>query len=179
MKVNSLNYLISGIVFFITFLDYFATMAPTVSYWDCGEFIATSYILGVPHPPGSPLFLIIGRIFSLFPIRKEISKLKQAILNNSPTKESVKLLSEICKEKCKPYIAYIPMGKLEGGVRKSNKFRLELINLSKKNNITFIDGKEIIDSENRKNYAPNGGHLSIDGYKKFSEHIIKVINKKS
>ena len=73
MKVNSLNYLISGIVFFITFLVYFATMAPTVSYWDCGEFIATSYILGVPHPPGSPLFLIIGRIFSLFPISSDIA----------------------------------------------------------------------------------------------------------
>ena len=73
MKVNSINYLISGIVFFITFLVYFATMAPTVSYWDCGEFIATSYILGVPHPPGSPLFLIIGRIFSLFPISSDIA----------------------------------------------------------------------------------------------------------
>ena len=48
-------------------------MAPTVSYWDCGEFIATSYILGVPHPPGSPLFLIIGRIFSLFPISSDIA----------------------------------------------------------------------------------------------------------
>ena len=35
-------------------------MADTVPYWDSGEFIATSYILGVPHPPGSPLYLIIG-----------------------------------------------------------------------------------------------------------------------
>jgi tetratricopeptide (TPR) repeat protein len=48
-------------------------MAPTVSFWDCGEFIATAFSLGVPHPPGSPLYLIIGRIFSLIPISSDIA----------------------------------------------------------------------------------------------------------
>ena len=48
-------------------------MAPTVSFWDCGEFIATSYSLGVPHPPGSPLFLIIGRLFSMLPLSNDIA----------------------------------------------------------------------------------------------------------
>lgn len=48
-------------------------MAPTVSFWDCGEFIATSYALGVPHPPGTPLFLIIGRLFSMIPISSDIA----------------------------------------------------------------------------------------------------------
>ena len=45
-----------------SFFVYVLSMADTVPYWDSGEFIATSYILGVPHPPGSPLYLIIGRI---------------------------------------------------------------------------------------------------------------------
>ena len=48
-------------------------MADTVPYWDSGEFIATPYILGVPHPPGSPLYLIIGRVFSMIPFNPDIA----------------------------------------------------------------------------------------------------------
>ncbi len=67
------NRVIAGILFVITFIIYFDTMAPTVSFWDCGEFIATAFSLGVPHPPGSPLYLIFGRIFSLIPISSDIA----------------------------------------------------------------------------------------------------------
>lgn len=67
------NRILAGIVFLFSFIIYFTTMAPTVSFWDCGEFIATSYSLGVPHPPGSPLFLIIGRIFSMLPLSSDIA----------------------------------------------------------------------------------------------------------
>lgn len=67
------NRVIAGILFVITFIIYFDTMAPTVSFWDCGEFIATAFSLGVPHPPGSPLYLIIGRIFSFIPISNDIA----------------------------------------------------------------------------------------------------------
>lgn len=51
---------------------YLMTMAPTLSFWDCGEFIATSYTLGVPHPPGAPLFLLVGRLFSMIPFFEDI-----------------------------------------------------------------------------------------------------------
>lgn len=66
------NRLIAGVIFIIALLLYVKTMAPTVSFWDCGEFIATSYILGVPHPPGSPLYLLVGRIFSMLPFTDDI-----------------------------------------------------------------------------------------------------------
>ena len=58
--------------FFLPFLLYFQTMAPTVSLWDCGEFIATSIIMGIPHPPGTPLYLIIGNFFSQIPILSDL-----------------------------------------------------------------------------------------------------------
>jgi nicotinamide riboside transporter PnuC len=41
----------AGIALVLSFVVYFLTMADTVPYWDSGEFIATSFILGVPHPP--------------------------------------------------------------------------------------------------------------------------------
>jgi hypothetical protein len=58
------NNLAGWFVFVITLVVYWTTMEPTASFWDCSEFIASSYRLQVPHPPGAPLFLIIGRLFS-------------------------------------------------------------------------------------------------------------------
>src|SRR3954471_9778157 len=44
---------------------YSITMASTVSFWDCGELAASTYILGNPHPPGNPLYFLLGRAFML------------------------------------------------------------------------------------------------------------------
>ena len=60
-KINNIS---GWAIFGIATLVYWLTVEPTASYWDCGEFIAVSYKLEVPHPPGAPLFLLIGRLFS-------------------------------------------------------------------------------------------------------------------
>lgn len=57
------------LVFLISFTVYLMTLAPTVYVGDSGELIAASYTLGIPHPPGYPLFTILGKIFiTLIPI---------------------------------------------------------------------------------------------------------------
>ncbi|MCX5800920.1 MAG: DUF2723 domain-containing protein [Candidatus Eisenbacteria bacterium] len=55
------------IIFAIVMAAYIETMALSIPFWDSGEFIATSYILGIPHPPGTPLYVLLGRIFTLLP----------------------------------------------------------------------------------------------------------------
>jgi tetratricopeptide (TPR) repeat protein len=73
MSSQRTHRIVGVVVFFIAFGIYLKTMAPTVPFWDCGEFIATSYILGVPHPPGAPLFTLVGRLFSLLPLPGEVA----------------------------------------------------------------------------------------------------------
>src|SRR5690606_17816190 len=63
---KKLNIIGGWVVFAISAIVFISTMEPTSSFWDCGEFIATSYKLEVGHPPGAPLFLMIGRFFSMF-----------------------------------------------------------------------------------------------------------------
>ena len=47
------------------FIGYGLTLARSLSFWDCGEYIAASSVLGIPHPPGNPLFVMLGRVFIL------------------------------------------------------------------------------------------------------------------
>ena len=64
MNFQRSNNIARWTVFVISLITYWLTMEETASYWDCGEFIAVSYKLEVPHPPGAPFFLLIGRLFS-------------------------------------------------------------------------------------------------------------------
>ncbi|HEX3008614.1 MAG TPA: DUF2723 domain-containing protein, partial [Bacteroidales bacterium] len=63
---KKINIIAGWIVFAISAAVYILTIEPTASFWDCGEFIATSLKLQVGHPPGAPLFMILGRLFTMF-----------------------------------------------------------------------------------------------------------------
>ncbi len=66
MDYKRINNLTGWGVFAFAWIVYLLTMAPTASFWDCGEFIACANELEVPHPPGAPFFLILGRVFATF-----------------------------------------------------------------------------------------------------------------
>ncbi len=64
-QFKKLNNLVGWLVFAIAATVYILSAEPTGSLWDCGEFIAGAYKLQVVHPPGAPLFLMIGRMFTI------------------------------------------------------------------------------------------------------------------
>ena len=65
-KFTRINRIISIVVLAFSSFVYLATIEPTVSFWDCGEFIASSYKLEVGHAPGNPVFQLFAHIFTLF-----------------------------------------------------------------------------------------------------------------
>ena len=67
------NRITAAVIWVFSFVVYTLTVAPTVSYWDCGEFIAAAHTLGIPHPPGSPLYVMLGRLFSVLPIAADFA----------------------------------------------------------------------------------------------------------
>ncbi|MBL7965629.1 MAG: DUF2723 domain-containing protein [Prolixibacteraceae bacterium] len=63
---KQLNIIVGWGTFLVAAITYLMTLEPTASFWDCGEFITTSYKLEVGHPPGAPFFMIMGRLFTFF-----------------------------------------------------------------------------------------------------------------
>ena len=65
-KFNKWNIILGWVTFAIALITYTLTLEPTVSAWDCGEYISTSVKLEVGHPPGAPLFQMLGAFFAMF-----------------------------------------------------------------------------------------------------------------
>ncbi len=72
MKIKSLRIITGLVVFVVSLFIYLLTVQPSVSFWDPGEISAASYSLMVPHPPGGPFWLLLGRIFSMIPFGANI-----------------------------------------------------------------------------------------------------------
>jgi len=66
IKYQKLNNIFGWITFIIASSTFLLTIEPTVSWWDPGEFISTTFKLQVGHPPGTPTMQMIGRLFSMF-----------------------------------------------------------------------------------------------------------------
>jgi len=68
---NKWNTILGWTAFAISLITFSLTVEPTMSFWDCGEYIATAAKLEVGHPPGAPLFQILGAFFAMFASNKE------------------------------------------------------------------------------------------------------------
>lgn len=78
-QFNRINNIIATIILIIASFTYLSTIEPTASFWDCGEFIASSYKLEVGHPPGNPVFQVIARFFTLFGDKENAAMLVNAM----------------------------------------------------------------------------------------------------
>ena len=67
------SYLAAGIASLCVFVLYVITLAPSTAMWDTSEYIAAAYTVGLPHPPGNPFFVLLGRVFALLPIASTVA----------------------------------------------------------------------------------------------------------
>jgi hypothetical protein len=67
------SYLAAGIASALVLLLYIITLAPSTAMWDTSEYIAAAYTIGLPHPPGNPFFVLIGKFFTLLPVAPTIA----------------------------------------------------------------------------------------------------------
>ncbi len=72
MNFNIWHRVSAAAVFLFSTIVFLLTVAPTISFWDAGEFITSAVTMGVPHPPGAPFFQLIGRMLSLLPIGDDL-----------------------------------------------------------------------------------------------------------
>src|SRR3954468_12854124 len=67
------SYRAALVVSLATLVLYLFTLSPSTAMWDTSEYIAAAYTLGLPHPPGNPLFVLLGRVFSILPIASSVA----------------------------------------------------------------------------------------------------------
>jgi hypothetical protein len=68
LEVYHPSYRAAGIAALAVFALYYATIAPSAWMWDTGEYMAAAKVLGLPHPPGNPVFVLVGHVFGMLPL---------------------------------------------------------------------------------------------------------------
>ena len=68
------SYLAAGVASLVVFALYLVTLSPSTAMWDTSEYIASAYVLGIPHPPGNPFFVLLGHVFSHLPIAPSVAQ---------------------------------------------------------------------------------------------------------
>src|SRR5713101_6331391 len=90
------SYRAAAIVSALVCLLYLITLAPSTAMWDTSEYIAAAYTFGLPHPPGNPFFVLLGRFFVVLPIAPNVAMRINilaalcsagVVVNGSPTTE--------------------------------------------------------------------------------------------
>jgi hypothetical protein len=67
------SYRAAAVMSALVFLLYLITLAPSTAMWDTSEYIAAAYTFGLPHPPGNPFFVLLGRSFAILPIAPNVA----------------------------------------------------------------------------------------------------------
>ena len=122
---------------------------------------------------------LLYQIGMAVPIRHRIKMIyKKLNFRSIPTLEAIKLLHTSCNAdmSCKPYIVYIPSSSFWDPMELSSEYKNFVLSISNNLKIGFIDGENVIDKNSRSDYAPKGGHLSVEGYKKLANLISNTVN---
>jgi len=125
------------------------------------------------------------QIFTLVPVRDRVRLILEGLRSRSshrhqqatqhspvaPSLQAISLLAAHCKDSCQPYVSYIPNSAFWRPDATAASFKASLKEAADRNGVTFIDGEKFIHSDDLKDYAPEGPHLSTQGYAKMA-HLI-------
>lgn len=125
---------------------------------------------GLKHSPAY-------KIITLESLRRRAERLTQRReeepLTDTPTFIAIQRLRKICEKNCKPYIAWVPPSNKWARGEASKNYMQAIKKQASINGIKFIDGAKVIDTNNNAHYAPNGPHLSREGYQRLAQHLLR------
>ena len=121
---------------------------------------------------------LIGRSLSLNTLKLRLSRLVYSLglrknyNENDATQKAINYLSKICIKKCKAYTAYIPPA-AKDNVPGSKRYEAHIRKMSDFYGVKYLDLSSVLNSQRESDYAPEGSHLSEEGYRKIAVYLIQ------